>query len=66
VRALGKNVDLCNTALAKDLQCKHASWLANVSTEQLASLVGRLRSAGKQPTRDPNRPVIRAPGRSPR
>jgi len=38
--------DICNTSVAKHLQHEHAPWLAGISTEQLASLVGHLRCSG--------------------
>jgi len=62
--------DYCNTAIASELKLQHAPWLAIVSVEQLAALVGRLRVTEKeqklcQKKKEPQRRK-RVPGRSPR
>lgn len=50
--------------LANKLVEQHRPWLAGVSVEQIANLVGHVRT-GKM-KRDPQQGVSRAPGRSPR
>merc|ERR1711865_225988 len=66
---------LCDTAVAEKLQQTHEPWLAGVTIEQLADLVGRIRSSEKQlnireatekKKRSKQQRVSRTPGRSPR
>lgn len=62
--------DYCNTAIANELKYQHEPWLAQVSVEQLAALVGRLRASDKelkesQKHKEPERRK-RVPGKSPR
>jgi len=42
-----------NTAIARRLHCEHEHWLSDVSIEQLAELVGRLRSSPKKKVKKP-------------
>lgn len=56
----------CDAALANRLLQQHEPWLAGVSSDQLAKLVGRLRCPGTPPKRCKQHRTDRAPGRSPR
>lgn len=69
-KSSGSSDESINEAIAEALQKQHEAWLATVSVEQLAALVGRLRAADEeqkqaQKKKEPERRK-RAPGKSPR